>query len=112
MLGLMMDRPLLLSHFLERAEQLYPKREIVTRMPNGVHRTNYAEVGRRARKLASALSTLGVKPGDRLATFAWNTYRHLEAYFAIPGAGYVLHTLNLRLSPSRCSSSRTTPKTR
>ncbi len=101
MLGLMMDRPLLLSHFLERAERMYPRREVVTRMPNGIHRTNYAEVGRRARKLASALPTLGVKPGDRLATFAWNTYRHLEAYFAIPGAGYVLHTLNLRLFPEQ-----------
>jgi fatty-acyl-CoA synthase len=101
MLGLMMDRPLILSHFLERAERLYPEREIVTKTAAGIHRTNYAEVGKRARRLASALATLGVKPGDRVATFAWNTFRHLEVYFAVPGSGHVLHTLNLRLFPEQ-----------
>jgi len=101
MQGLMMDRPLLLSHFLERAERMFPKREVVTKTEKGLHRTNYAEVGKRARRAASALATLGVKPGDRVATFAWNGYRHLELYFAITGSGHVLHTLNLRLFPEQ-----------
>ena len=72
MRGLMMDRPLLLSHFLERAEKLYPKREIVSRTSSGIHRTNYGEVARRVRRVATALDKLGVKPGDRVGTFAWN----------------------------------------
>ncbi len=101
MRGLMMDRPLLLSHFLERAEQMYPKREIVTKLANGVHRTNYASLGKRARRLASALETLGVKAGDRVGTFAWNSYRHLELYFGVPGSQHVLHTLNIRLFPEQ-----------
>src|SRR5882724_7844890 len=101
MRGLMMDRPLLLSHFLERAEKFYPKREIVSRTAKGVHRTNYAEVGRRVRRLATALDRLGIKPGDRVGTFAWNHYRHLELYFALTGSGRVLHTLNVRLFPEQ-----------
>ncbi len=97
MRGLMMDRPLLLTHFLERAEKLYPKREIVSRAASGVRRTTYAQIAARARRLASALSELGVGAGERVATFAWNHDRHLELYFAIPGSGRVLHTLNIRL---------------
>jgi len=101
MRGLMMDRPLLLSHFLERAEKLYPTRDIVSRTASGVHRTSYGEVARRVRRLATGLDKLGVKPGDRVGTFAWNHYRHLELYFALTGSGRVLHTLNIRLFPEQ-----------
>ncbi len=101
MRGLMMDRPLLLIQFLERARELYPRREIVTRTATGLHRTNYESVYERARRVAAALPDLGVKPGDRVGTLAWNTYRHLEVYFAIPGSRHVLHTLNLRLVPEQ-----------
>ncbi len=97
MRGLMMDRPLLLTHFLERAEKLYPNREIATRTATGMKRTTYAQIAGRARRLASALSELGVGAGERVGTFAWNHDRHLELYFAIPGSGRVLHTLNIRL---------------
>jgi len=101
MRGLMMDRPLMLSHFLERAEKLYPKREIVSRTAKGLHRTNYAEVASRVRRLASALGKLGLQEGDRVATYAWNHYRHLELYFAVPSSRRVLHTLNIRLFPEQ-----------
>jgi fatty-acyl-CoA synthase len=101
MRGLMMDRPLLLTHFLERAETLYPRREIVSRTLQGLHRTSYGEVGRRVRRLASALAKLGLEPGDRLGSFAWNHYRHLELYFAVPASRRVLHTLNVRLFPEQ-----------
>ncbi len=96
----MMDFPLTLTHFFDRARQFFPKGEIVSRLADGsLHRTNYGELAKRTLRLASALKKLGVKPGDRVATFAWNHYRHLEAYFAIPCMGATLHTLNLRLHP-------------
>jgi fatty-acyl-CoA synthase len=101
MRGLMMDRPLLLTHFLERAERFYPKREIVSRTAAGIHRTTYAALAPRVRRLADALGTLGLAPGDRVGTFAWNHYRHLELYFAIPTSHRVLHTLNIRLFPDQ-----------
>jgi fatty-acyl-CoA synthase len=101
MRGLMMDRPLLLTHFLERADKLYPRREIVSRIGQDLHRTNYGEVCRRVRRLASALGRLGLDPGDRVASFAWNHYRHLELYFAVPASQRVLHTLNIRLFPEQ-----------
>ncbi|HLV97918.1 MAG TPA: long-chain fatty acid--CoA ligase [Ktedonobacterales bacterium] len=95
--GLMMDYPLTLQHSFNRAITLFPKREVATLTENGLHRYTYADFGRRATQLASALAKWGVKPGDRVATFAWNTYRHLELYFAVPCMGAVLHTLNIRL---------------
>src|SRR5262249_20927103 len=82
------------------AEQLYSTREVVTRLPDkSLHRSTYAEFADRARRLARALCDLGVKNGDRVATLGWNHSHHLEAYFGIPLAGAVLHTLNLRLHP-------------
>jgi fatty-acyl-CoA synthase len=96
----MMGTPLTVNHFLERAGRLFPKNEIVTRMPDrSLHRYSYADFYRRARALAEALLKAGLQPGDRVATLSWNTYAHLEAYFGIPAVGGVLHTLNLRLHP-------------
>src|SRR5215831_12566423 len=95
--GLMMDYPLTLQHSFNRAITFFPKREVATLTENGIHRYTYADFGRRTTQLASALAKWGVKPGDRVATFAWNTYRHLELYFAVPCMGAVLHTLNIRL---------------
>ncbi len=95
--GLMMDYPLTLQHSFNRALTLFPKREVATLTEQGMHRYTYADFGRRVTQLAAALAKIGVKPGDRVATFAWNTYRHLELYFAVPCMGAVLHTLNIRL---------------
>jgi fatty-acyl-CoA synthase len=95
--GLMMDYPLTLQHSFNRAITLFPKREVATLTENGIHRYTYADFGRRATQLAAALTKIGVKPGERVATFAWNSYRHLELYFAVPCMGAVLHTLNIRL---------------
>ena len=101
MQGLMMDFPLTLTFFLHRAESLFPTREIVTKTASGTHRTNYAELAGRARRLASALEKAGLEPGARIGSFAWNSYRHLELYFAVPCSGRVLHTLNIRLFPDQ-----------
>ena len=95
--GLMMDRPLLVKQIAERAATVFGKRELVARTQTGVERTTYAQVVERARRLASALTELGVQPGDRVASFAWNSIRHLELYLAVPSMGAVLHTLNVRL---------------
>lgn len=98
MLGLMQDHPLLISSLLVHAERNHPKVEIVSATCEGeVVRSNYATLAKRARKLAEALQNLGVKPGDRVATLAWNTHRHVELYFAVSGMGAVLHTVNPRL---------------
>lgn len=94
----MMDTQLTLDKMLERAEKYFPKKEIVSRTAAGIHRYTYGEYGKRTRRLASALEKLGVKRGDRVGTLAWNDHRHLEAYFAIPSMGAVLHTINIRLS--------------
>jgi fatty-acyl-CoA synthase len=97
--GLMMDYQLTLAHLFERVGRFFPKTELVTRRPDkSLHRSNYGEFHARTQKLANALQRLGVKPGDRVATLGWNTSRHLEAYFAVPLIGAVLHTLNPRLS--------------
>ncbi|MBF6593495.1 MAG: long-chain fatty acid--CoA ligase [Thermaceae bacterium] len=101
MQGTMMNYPLTLTSILERAGHLFPKQEIITRLPDkSLHRYTYADFYRRARALAEALQKAGLKKGDRVATLSWNTYAHLEAYFGIPAAGGVLHTLNLRLHPN------------
>ena len=95
--GLMMRTPLLVRSIAERAGLLFADREIVSVTANGVERSNYGEVVERARRLASALTELGIRPGDRVATFGWNSRRHLELYLAVPSMGAVLHTLNIRL---------------
>ena len=98
MRGLTMDYQLTVPAILRRAEALSGHVEIVGRLPGRlVHRYRYADMIRRAKRLASALKALGVGPGDRVATLAWNHHQHLEAYFAVPSMGAVLHTLNLRL---------------
>jgi len=98
--GLMMDFPLTLNAIFRRAEQLFGPRAIVWRAADkSIKRCTYSDFTGRSRRLAQALAGLGVKPGDRVATLAWNHGPHLEAYFGIPLAGGVLHTLNLRLHP-------------
>src|SRR5215207_6528523 len=93
----MMDYPLTLTHILERARKFYPKKEIATKTPAGMHRYTYADMTGRVGQLANAFDRLGISKDGRVATFAWNTYRHLEIYFAGPCSGRVLHTLNIRL---------------
>lgn len=96
-----MNWPLTLTHSLERAGKYFPDVEIVSRRPDHtLQRGNYADLYRRARALAEALQKLGLQRGDRVATLMWNHHVHLEAYFGVPVAGGVLHTLNLRLAPT------------
>jgi fatty-acyl-CoA synthase len=100
MRGTMMDYPLTLPAMLERAGKLFARVEIVSRRPDrSIVRTNYGDFYRRARRLASALTKLGLRPGDRVASMMWNHSGHLEAFFGVPSAGGILHTLNLRLHP-------------
>jgi len=100
--GVMMDRALLLTRLLERAGTLFPAKAVVTRLRDGsLHRQTWSGTLERVRRLAGALTELGVRPGDRVATLAWNTSRHLELYFAVPAVGAVLHTLNVRLAPGQ-----------
>ena len=99
--GLMQHEQLTLTGVLERAERLHPGGRIVTRVADGLHEETYAEFGARVRRLASALRAHGVGPGDRVATYSWNSWRHLELYFAVPCMGAVLHTLNPRLHPDQ-----------
>ncbi len=101
MQGTMQDRPLTLTHMFDRAERLNPTKEIVTATAAGMERETYAEWAARTRRLAGALDQLGISADGRVATFAWNTARHLELYFAAPCSGRVLHTLNLRLFPEQ-----------
>ncbi|MCC7273747.1 MAG: long-chain-fatty-acid--CoA ligase [Alphaproteobacteria bacterium] len=102
MQGLMMDVPLSISSLIRHAALYHGDTEIVTRTVEGpIHRYNWGEAHRRAQQLANALKRLGVQPGDRLATLAWNTHRHLECYYAISGSGAVLHTINPRLFPEQ-----------
>ena len=99
--GLMMDVPLSLSHIFNRAEHLFPDKEVVTATPTGRERTSYGQWAERTRRLGGALDDLGITSDGRVATFSWNTARHLELYFAPPCTGRVAHTLNLRLFPDQ-----------
>jgi fatty-acyl-CoA synthase len=104
MRGLMMEYQLTLPTILRRAETLFAKKEIITRLPDkSIHRYTYQDFARRAKKLAVALQRLGVREGDRVATLSWNHYQHLEAYFAVPCMAGVVHPLNLRFSPDDLS---------
>jgi fatty-acyl-CoA synthase len=100
--GLMMDTPLLISSIARHAENFHGDREIVSvTMDNPRHRYRVRDAVARARQLASALGKLGLARGDRVATIAWNDYRHLEIYYGVSGAGYVCHTINPRLFPEQ-----------
>src|SRR6266850_1850671 len=100
MRGLMMDFPLTVPALLERAGHIFGKVEIVTRRPDrSLARTTWRDLYGRARRLANALTGLGLQRGDRVASLLWNQSEHMEAYFGVPIAGGVLHTLNLRLHP-------------
>ncbi len=102
MQGLMMDMPLLVSSILQHAARHFGDTEVVSRRVEGdLHRYTYADCERRARKLADAFVRQGVGIGDRVATLAWNGYRHLELYYAVGGMGAVVHTLNPRLHPQQ-----------
>ena len=102
MLGQMMQLPLLISSLLVHAERHHGDQWVVSRRVEGdIHRISYREVAARARRVANALQTLGVMPGQRAATLAWNTHRHMELYYGVSGSGRVLHTLNPRLHPDQ-----------
>jgi 3-(methylthio)propionyl---CoA ligase len=100
--GLMMQQPLLVSTLLAHAERHHGEQEIVSRRVEGdTHRTTYRELAQRARRMANALAARGIKQGDRIATLAWNGYRHMELYYAVSGSGSILHTMNPRLHPDQ-----------
>jgi len=100
--GLMMNTPLLISSLIEHADRYHGETEIVSRLvEGGFHRYNYAQAHRRARQLANALGSLGVRGADRVGTLAWNGFRHFETYYAVSGMGAVCHTINPRLFPEQ-----------
>ena len=101
MKGLMQDGPLVLTNLFDRAEKLFSEKEIVTATATGTERETYGEWAERTRRLGGVLDDLGISADGRVATFAWNTARHLELYFAAPCSGRVLHTLNIRLFPEQ-----------
>jgi fatty-acyl-CoA synthase len=98
----MMNTQLNVQSIYEHVLRNHGRREVVTRLEDGsLHRYTYADFGKRVAQLAHALVALGIKPGDRVATFAWNNYRHLELYYAVPMIGAILHTTNIRLFPEQ-----------
>jgi acyl-CoA synthetase (AMP-forming)/AMP-acid ligase II len=100
--GLMMDYPLTIDRILEHGARLYPHKQVRTKLPHGsMHQYTYADFYRRVKRLGNLLAGLGVEVGDRVGTFAWNNYQHLELYFGVPCAGAVCHTLNIRLAPDQ-----------
>ena len=102
MLGLMQNQPLLIASLIDFAERHHPEGAIVSRRIEGdIHRCTYKDIARRSRQVANAMETLKLAFGDRVATLAWNGYRHLELYFGVSGTGRVLHTLNPRLHPDQ-----------
>jgi len=102
MKGLMMEQSLLVKSIMEFAEKVNPDVEIVSfTADNPRHRYTYKEAFKRARQLANVIAGWGLSRGDRVATLAWNDYRHLEAYYAIAASGYVSHTINPRLFPEQ-----------
>ena len=101
MLGLMQDIPLTTTWILERGERFFGTRTVSTKTATGLEHRTFAEVAGETRRQAAALDELGISPGGRVATFAWNTARHLGLYFAIPGTGRVMHTGNIRYFPEQ-----------
>ncbi len=102
MFGQMMQQPLMISSLLVHAQRHHGEQQVVSRRVEGdIHRLSFRELAARARRMAKAIATLGVKPGARVATLAWNGHRHLELYYAVSGSGAVLHTLNPRLHPDQ-----------
>ncbi len=100
--GLMMQDQLTLDRLLVRARTLHLGKEVVSRMADkSVHRYSYGDFYRRVLRLMNALRRLGIKPGDRVASFAWNSYRHFELYLAVPALGAVLHTVNIKLAATQ-----------
>ncbi len=100
MFGLMQEHPLLVASIIQHAARHHGQTEIVSRLLDGAtHRTTYAAMERRARRLARVLQGLGIRPHDRVATLAWNSFRHMELYYGISGMGAICHTVNPRLSP-------------
>src|SRR6476646_8687740 len=100
--GLMMDMPLLISGLIRHADRHHGATEIVSKtVEGGIHRYTYREAHTRARRLANALQRLGVQHHDRVATLAWNGFRHYEIYYAVAGSGAVIHTINPRLFPEQ-----------
>ena len=102
MLGQMMQLPLLISSLLVHAERHHGDQQVVSRRVEGdIHRSTYREIAARARRVANALQSLGVQPGQCAATLAWNTHRHMELYYGVSSSGRVLHTVNPRLHPDQ-----------
>ncbi|ORB31836.1 long-chain-fatty-acid--CoA ligase [Mycolicibacterium parafortuitum] len=102
MLGLMQDRPLMISSLIDHAATFHGDTELVSRLPEGnVRRTTWRDVGERSKQVANALTELGIERGDRVATLAWNSDRHLALYFGVSGSGAVMHTVNPRLFPEQ-----------
>jgi fatty-acyl-CoA synthase len=101
MQGLMQLTQLTMPHLFQRAERYFPEKEVVTATPQGIERVTYGEWAARARRLGGVLDQLGISSDGRVGTFAWNTQRHLELWFAVPCSGRVLHTLNIRLFPEQ-----------
>jgi len=102
MLGLMQDRPLLISQLIDFAADYHGDTEIVSRTVEGsIHRYTYKDAHKRAKQVAEALTSLGIRQGDRIGTLAWNGYRHFELYYGISGMGAVSHTINPRLFPEQ-----------
>ena len=102
MLGLMQSQPMLISNLIEFAERHHGDAEIVSRRVEGdIHRYTYKDSALRARQVAGALDGLKLAFGDRVATLAWNGYRHFELYYGVSGSGRVLHTINPRLHPDQ-----------
>src|SRR6202171_648130 len=102
MRGLMMEMPLLVSDLIRHADRHHGDTQIVSRRIEGdLHRYTYREAHTRSRRAANALRKLGLKPADRVATLAWNGYRHFEIYYAVAGSGMVMHTVNPRLFPEQ-----------
>ena len=98
----MQDRPLMISSLIEHAATFHGNTELVSRLPEGpIRRTTWREVNERSKQVANALAEFGIEQGDRVATLAWNSDRHLALYFGVSGSGAVMHTVNPRLFPEQ-----------